>query len=341
MVLMMAGLIVIFTLVLVLPFTVKSVEENLEIFLFVMGLLAAFTSGVLNSSLFLKAASDPMYISVAVLAAGLLFKWLQQPLADGISRLSRLIPFRVFAAMVVIALGLISSIITAIIAALILVLLVEELRLERGAQVRFVILSCYSIGLGAALTPIGETLSTIAVSKLNQDFFYLFRLLGPEILVSLILFGLLTFFFVQPPPRKKTPAAQKSNRSDYEEIFMRALKIYFFVMGLTFLGSGFEPLINRYLLELSPLLLYWINIVSAILDNATLAAAELSPAMENSTIQSILLGLLISGGMLIPGNIPNIIAANKLNITSKEWAAFGVPVGIVTMLAYYFVIVLF
>jgi predicted cation transporter len=243
--------------------------------------------------------------------------------------------------MVVIGLGLISSIITAIIAALILVLLVEELRLERGAQVRFVILACYSIGLGAALTPIGETLSTIAVSKLNEDFFYLFRLLGPEILVSLILFGVLAFFFVQPPPRKKTPAAKKSNRSDYEEIFMRALKIYFFVMGLTFLGSGFEPLINRYLLELNPLLIYWINIVSAILDNATLAAAELSPAMEDSTIQSILLGLLISGGMLIPGNIPNIIAANKLKITSKEWAAFGVPVGLVTMVAYYFVILLF
>ena len=26
--------------------------------------------------------------------------------------------------------------------------------------------------------------------------------------------------------------------------------------------------------------------------------------------------------MLIPGNIPNIIAAGKLNITSKEWATF-------------------
>jgi predicted cation transporter len=41
--------------------------------------------------------------------------------------------------------------------------------------------------------------------------------------------------------------------------------------------------------------------------------------------------------MLIPGNIPNIIAAGKLNITSKEWASFGVPVGLITM-AIYFVI---
>ena len=79
--------------------------------------------------------------------------------------------------------------------------------------------------------------------------------------------------------------------------------------------------------------------ISAILDNATLAAAEISPAMDQ-TIRAVLLGLIISGGMLIPGNIPNIIAAGKLNITSKEWAWFGVPVGLITM-AVYFVICLY
>ena len=41
-----------------------------------------------------------------------------------------------------------------------------------------------------------------------------------------------------------------------------------------------------------------------------------------------LLGLIISGGMLIPGNIPNIIAAGKLKIKNKEWIAVGVPVGV-------------
>jgi predicted cation transporter len=41
--------------------------------------------------------------------------------------------------------------------------------------------------------------------------------------------------------------------------------------------------------------------------------------------------LLISGGMLIPGNIPNIIAAHTLQIKSTEWARFGVPLGLVMM----------
>ncbi|MBP3040255.1 DUF1646 family protein [Bacillaceae bacterium Marseille-Q3522] len=31
----------------------------------------------------------------------------------------------------------------------------------------------------------------------------------------------------------------------------------------------------------------------------------------------------------------NIIAAGKLNITSKEWAKFGIPVGLITMVVYF------
>lgn len=82
---------------------------------------------------------------------------------------------------------------------------------------------------------------------------------------------------------------------------------------------------------LNPQLLYWINMVSAVLDNATLCAAEISNSMNEATIKAILMGLLISGGMLIPGNIPNIISASRLRITSKEWAILGVPLGLAVM----------
>ena len=107
------------------------------------------------------------------------------------------------------------------------------------------------------------------------------------------------------------------------------------------LGAGFEPLINTYLLDLSPKVLYWINMLSAVLDNATLAAAEISPVMTEKTVEAILLGLLVSGGMLIPGNIPNIISAGKLNISSKEWAKVGVPVGLVILVIYFVLLVFF
>ena len=57
-------------------------------------------------------------------------------------------------------------------------------------------------------------------------------------------------------------------------------------------------------------------------------------------IKAALLGLLIAGGMLIPGNIPNIIAAGKLKIKSSEWALYGIPAGLIAM-GVYFVVILF
>ncbi len=72
--------------------------------------------------------------------------------------------------------------------------------------------------------------------------------------------------------------------------------------------------------------------VSAILDNATLTAAELSPQMRPDQVQAILMGLLISGG--------NIISAGKLKISSKEWARLGVPFGLVVMAVYFVILII-
>jgi predicted cation transporter len=119
------------------------------------------------------------------------------------------------------------------------------------------------------------------------------------------------------------------------DVVIRAIKVYVFVMALLLLGGGMKVVIDKYLLTVSPMILYWINMISAILDNATLTAAELSPAMGMGQIQAVLMGLLISGGMLIPGNIPNIISAGKLGITSSEWAKLGVPLGLVLMGVYF------
>jgi predicted cation transporter len=333
----MIGLIVILMLVLLLPFTMKTIEHNLEIFLFTMGLAAATISGVMNRQLIEQALTDPINITLAVFSAGLLAKWFKAELEKSILWGSRLLTPRVFYALTVVLLGLASSIITAIIAAIILVMIIKVLPLDRKSEVRFTVLACFSIGLGAALTPIGEPLATITISRLDKDFFYLLELIGKEVIPAITIFGAMSILLVRPMGVEKGLSTVSQTES-YEDIAIRSFKIYLFVMGLTFLGHGFEPLIKAYVLGLSPAFLYWINVISAILDNATLAAAEISPAMDSGTTQAVLLGLIISGGMLIPGNIPNIIAAGKLDITSKEWAAFGVPVGLVTMLVYYIVL---
>jgi predicted cation transporter len=52
------------------------------------------------------------------------------------------------------------------------------------------------------------------------------------------------------------------------------------------------------------------------------------------------MGLLAAGGMLVPGNIPNIISAGRLKISSKEWGKIGVPYGLFLMLGYFIVFAL-
>ena len=82
--------------------------------------------------------------------------------------------------------------------------------------------------------------------------------------------------------------------------------------------------------------LFWANTVSAALDNATLVALEVRD-MTLPRAREAILALLISGGMLIPGNIPNIVSAGALRIGSLEWARLGVPMGLV-MLGIYFAV---
>jgi predicted cation transporter len=107
------------------------------------------------------------------------------------------------------------------------------------------------------------------------------------------------------------------------------------VMALLLLGGGMKIIIDKYFTAIPSEVLFWVNMVSAILDNATLTAAEIAPSLTLAQITAALMGLLIAGGMLIPGNIPNIISASKLGITSKEWARLGIPLGVVVMLIYF------
>nr|WP_281170939.1 DUF1646 family protein [Paucisalibacillus globulus] len=72
----------------------------------------------------------------------------------------------------------------------------------------------------------------------------------------------------------------------------------------------------------------------------TLAASEVSPAMNELTIKTLLLGLIISGGILIPGNIPNTIAAGKLKINSLQYVRLAFPVGLVVMVIGFIVILI-
>jgi len=331
-------LTLIFLAVLLGPFLNRKIEGNLEAFLFFMGLVSSTVSGTWTGELVHEGFIAPVNITLAVLSAGLLFHYLRRPIDSAMQTLLKRVSLATIVFFGIVFLGLLSSVISAIIAALLLVEFINVLPLHRRAEIHLTIIACFAIGFGAALTPLGEPLSTITVSKLSgpphhATFFYLMKLLGPYLVAAVVVLGIVGVFFVRPAPDD----VEESLSGEAEEggiggVFMRAFKVYVFVMALIFLGAGFKPLIDAYFTQIPPLALFWANIVSAILDNATLAAAELGPTLSDDQIKSALLGLLISGGMLIPGNIPNIIAAHALRIGSTEWARLGVPLGFALML---------
>jgi len=331
------GLSVIFSVVLVGPFLNKWVESNLEIFLFVMGAMSATLSSAWSSEVIHEGLVAPINITLAVLGAGVLFHYVRWTLDRGMRRVLITVPLPAIVCAGIVILGLISSIISAIIAALLLVEFITVLPLHRHAEVNLTIIACFAIGLGAALTPLGEPLSTIVVSKLSSEpyhatFFYLAKLLAYYVVPAVVILGILGIFLVHES-QEDTEASLAAEETEEKlgEVFVRAGKVYIFVMALIFLGAGFKPLIDAYLTKISSQALFWVNMVSAVLDNAILAAAEIGSLLSETQIKSALLGLLISGGMLIPGNIPNIIAAHALHIKSTEWARLGVPLGLLIM----------
>ena len=356
------GYLIIFLAVLLGPFKIHVIEENLEVFLFACGVAAMTISGlvelpgtetgwrpeIIEEALIAplkvgEIAGIPIGIFQIVLVVGLvIYKW-HEPIHKVIRKMANALSLKIMAFILIAVLGLFSSVISAILAAIILVEMVNALPLSRKSKIDLTIIACFSIGLGAALTPLGEPLSTIAISKFagepyHADFMFLFNMLGKYIIPGILVYGLVGMFFLGKVGLNDPGMKAEDYNETVKDVVMRAVKVYVFIMALVLLGDGFKPIIFEYFTQIPSTILYWVNMVSAILDNATLAAAEIGPALSELQIKSILMGLLIAGGMLIPGNIPNIISAGKLGITSKEWARLGVPMGLVSM-AIYFVII--
>jgi predicted cation transporter len=336
------GLVGILALVLALPFSVRQVEEELELFLLAMGALAVSLSGQWSTELLHHALTDPLPLAAAVLGAGILFRWLQPRLRYYAAAAQARWGERLFAAILVLGLGLLSAFVTAIIAALLLAELLVALRRPAGEQNKLAVLACFSIGLGSGLTPLGGPLASIATSRLSAEpyhagFWFMANALGPWAL-ALMLGLALVAWSIPPGPRSKQ--AQAWAEETWSGLAWRGAKAYLFVAGLVLLGQGFAPAAERWLLTLPTGLLYWANLSSAVLDNATLAAAEVGPHVAPEKLKALLMGLMISGGMLIPGNVPNIVCASKLKLRAKDWARFGVPLGLALMLIAYLPILL-
>jgi len=330
-----ASAAVILVLLLFGPLAIAKIEHDIELYCLALGVLATILGTGFTRELISEALHEPVAISVAVMVAALLFGWTRRRLDRVFNRLRKRVSRPVLTAASVFAIASISSVITAIVAALVLVEVMGLLHFARDKRVRVTVAGCFAIGLGASLTPLGEPLSTLAARALNLGFFGLFHLLAPWVFPGVLASSIVAGAFARGEYDEAPAGAHV--RQSYTAIFVQAAKVFAFIAGLVLISSAYGPIANEYVSKMSNDLLFWANTVSAALDNATLVALEVH-RMTIARAREAILALLVSGGMLIPGNIPNIVSAGALRIGSAAWAKIGLPMGLV-MLGIYFALI--
>lgn len=253
---------------LVLPFLFRKIEENLEFFFLAMGLLAVTISGLWRWPVIFEAlkapvmiGSVPMGIVQVVLIMGLLLHYANAPFSRWILRLARRLGHRRFLFLLISLLGLLSSILSVIVTAVLMAEIIVALPLSGKDRKDLAVVTCFAAGLGACLSPLGEPLSTILVSKLaghpyNAGFFFPLKYFGVLMIpgvIALALFGALWF-----GPRI-SPLARGIHTHDPEtlrSVVLRAQKIYMFIAALVLIGEGFKPLMIWYISKIPSGLLF-------------------------------------------------------------------------------------
>ncbi|MHB8383018.1 MAG: DUF1646 family protein [Candidatus Binataceae bacterium] len=324
--------IAVLVLMLLGPLAINWIEHNIEIYILTIGIAATMLSGGFTHSVVEHALTEPILITLAVIIAAIAFGYSREYLDRIFGRLRDRMSRPLLAGGSIFVLAMASSLITAIVAAIVLVEIIALLRLDGAARIRVTVAACFAIGMGAAMTPIGEPLATLAASALKLPFMGLFDLLAPWIIPGALAASILAGIFARGDYREA--AAKVRVRESPLVALMQGLRVYGFIAGLVLVSHAYAPLAVGIVARLSNDALFWANTVSAALDNATLVALEVHN-MSLPRAREAILALLISGGMLIPGNIPNIVSAVPLKIGSVAWARIGIPIGLIGLGIYF------
>ncbi len=344
-----AALLVLLILILVLPLICRKVEENIELFLFAMALIGGFiTHKILNESIIEIALKEPLFVHgipfgifQAVLVFGIIAYYFKSKIEVAVNKIASRFSLPVVFGILTFMLSLLSSIISVIVASILLSEIALALNIERRKLSKYLVYSSFSLGIGAILTPIGEPLATIINSKLSSSPAYpgpLFLLVtfGPYVVGLCALFSFIAAFQLRGARISSGERTAIQDRSeDLRTVIIRALKVYIFVLALVILGESFSVLIEAYFSKLTPDLYYLIGSISSFIDNATLAAAMIGPELAYKDIVYFVLAMLIAGGFLVPGNIPNIIVSSRAGISFREWARHALRLGIIIYVATY------
>jgi predicted cation transporter len=80
--------IVILFLLLIGPLAIHFIEQNIEIYIFIIGIVATIIGSGFDRRLVLKASEEPILITLAVVIAGIVFSFSRHRLDQARSRLS-------------------------------------------------------------------------------------------------------------------------------------------------------------------------------------------------------------------------------------------------------------
>lgn len=327
---------------LVWPLASRWVESHLEIFLLLVGAAAVTISGGWSVDFIYETLQYPVNVAFIVLVVSVIFNNYSRYIFRVLFAFFRKLEPQYSFALLVFLLGITSSLVSVTVAALVLAEVLKVVNLERLSTVRITVFACYAIGLGAVLTPLAEPLGLIINNALTgaphfADFFFLMRHFFVWIAPAILLMSAAAGYSA----RHAGTTMQMHIREDketYGSMLRRTWHIYMFVAALNLISAGLRPLAQSTITHLDGKVLFLANAVSVIIDNATLAAIEIVPTISMNDLIYMVIGLAAFGSMLVQGNLPNIVAAEKLGIKSREWASVAVPTGLVLMGAYFIIL---
>ncbi|MDD5399277.1 MAG: DUF1646 family protein, partial [Dehalococcoidia bacterium] len=234
------GLSLVILAVLILPFVIKRIEENLEIFFVIMGVFAVTISGLWSQELVIEALKAPVVISnvpigifQVVLVFGLLIHYFNKAFCGGVLSLASRLGWRWFAFLMILVCGLICSVVSIIVTAVLLSEIIAAIPLEKKEKIKFAVVACFAMGLGAVLTPVGEPLSTILVSKLSgppfhAGFLFCLKVFGVYVIPGVAAIALFGAFYIG----RHIDVDNFKHKNEYTEtlstVIFRAIRVYFF-----------------------------------------------------------------------------------------------------------------
>ena len=325
------GLVVINLLV--WPLVSKWVENHLEIFLLLVGVAAVTISGGWSKAFVYQTLNAPINVAFIVLVVSIIFNYYSRYIFRVLFILFRYFEPKYSFAILVFLLGMTSSVFSVTVAALILAEVLQVVNLEREQTVRVTVYACYAIGLGAVLLPLAEPLGLVIYNEL-ADFFFMLQHFFWWIMPAVLLLSVAAGYTLRHV-NTQVQLHIREDKEDSRSMLRRTWHVYLFVAALHLISTGLRPFAQSTIAHLSGKILFWANSVSVIIDNATLAAIEVTPEVTMSNLMYMVIGLAAFGSMLVQGNLPNIVAAEKLGIKSREWARVAVPAGLVLMGGYF------